>query len=257
MARFAPIAPLNVLRTMKERGQLGNFHLLLAHEVTKNPGEFHSIFHDVPNLTVIMDNGVVELGEPVTADVMEFACITVPPKYIVLPDVIGDRNKTLELLGKWFSAYKEVANNCGADLIGVIQGEYTSELLKCADVYEDGSWGARIAIGIPRWITKKLGSRMGITAVLAARHNHLKPIHLLGFSDNLMDDMACARIPGVIGIDSSLPVLLGANARSISLDEPQERLYRTPLEEKVWHTLAWTQNMEFNIRSVRQCLGEE
>lgn len=248
--KFAPIAPLGLYKELKATGNLGTFHLLLAHEVEQAPDEYAELFKDRPEEHIIlMDNGTVELGAPVSPNVMEDAVRAVAPNVIILPDVIGDMEATIKIVKKFAKQYKELRDTYNCELMGVIQGKTQTQLIECADEIDKAT--KCDAFGIPRWITKEMGSRMGITMNIQFAFTS-KQIHLLGFSNNLIDDISCARIPGIRGIDSSLPVVLGDKAQLISLDSEAERAYRGP----VWKSIKMNRHILTNIRRVRRWIGE-
>ena len=60
-------------------------------------------------------------------------------------------------------------------------------------------------VGIPRKLVEAIGSRkkaIQYVKMIAPWVN----IHLLGFSDDMVDDFLCARMRGVKGIDSAVPL---------------------------------------------------
>lgn len=256
MSRFAPIAPLHIMKELYECGQLGTYHLLLAHEVAAQPDQYRDMMalasQDDRDFTVIMDNGVVELGKPVPPEVMAAACEAVPPNLIVLPDKVGDMVETIDLIRKWREMYGKLAKDVGAELMGVAQGNSVGEVIRC--VFEINDSNRIETWGVPRWITNKIGSRMIVTIELIVNHN--VQVHLLGFSDNLVDDVACARVPGVIGIDSSVPTLLGGMPNKlISLDN-YKRMYRNRHSEEMWNNMKWNTHIADNVRRIRKWIGE-
>ncbi len=211
-SQFAPVAPPLMLLDLKDKGALGDYHLLLAHDVVVQEDLYREVFADInPKPFVIMDNSVIELGEPVSTEVMEEAASIVRPDLIVLPDVLGDSERTIELSTKasvsW--AYKDL----GPFLV-VPQGTTTDEFLSCA---EDLMHLPRVeGWGVPRHATAKLGSRH----TLVYRLMVLRPLytmHLLGFSDNIQDDISVARAHGVNGIDSAVPIRLGLQNRPFNI----------------------------------------
>jgi hypothetical protein len=85
-------------------------------------------------------------------------------------------------------------------------------------------------IGIPRVITKMLGSRlptlmaMQQSPAFIGRHGRsFSGFHLLGFSDDILDDVCCARVPWIQGIDSNVPVRAGKKGIKVSLDDLDPR----------------------------------
>lgn len=229
-SRFAPVAPVAVHHRLAEEGALGDYHLLLAHQVLNNP-QIHKSFyrHALPAMAknprgkgphrgrnghpyIIMDNSLIELGYPLPVlDVLE-AAMMVRAEVFVLPDVLGDRIATLERSAKAMEDLthaRTLSSPIGryarkVKALGVAQGVTFNDVFSCArDLIQ--VVGVE-AISIPRHVTARVGSR--IRLVQAVR-NYQRPIHLLGFSDNLFDDFTALSIPGVMGIDSALPIWYG------------------------------------------------
>jgi hypothetical protein len=92
-------------------------------------------------------------------------------------------------------------------LLGVIQGSTMEDALQTFMLYY--TLPLVDYISVPRIITKQHGSRMPL---LMEMHRVMgitrsfKGLHLLGFSDNILDDVACARLPFIKGIDSAVPI---------------------------------------------------
>ena len=204
MSKFAPVAPPLMLLDLKRKGALGDYHLLLAHDVVAQKDLYKEVFSDLePYPFVIMDNSVIELGKPVADEIMEEAVSIVHTDLIVLPDAIADPERTFEMSSKAALAWSYLGLP-GFMVVpqGTTQNEFTDsadQLMKLPGVR---AWG------VPRHATSKLKTRHHLTYSLMV----LRPgfsIHLLGFSDNLVDDISVARAIGVNGIDSAVPIRLG------------------------------------------------
>jgi hypothetical protein len=105
-------------------------------------------------------------------------------------------------------------------LMGVIQGEDVGDCIQTYYYYRDYTDIEYIAI--PRIIAQRQGSRMPVLQALAGMsklHTYgdvrRRQIHLLGFSDDLLDDVSCARMPCVMGIDSAVPIRAALLKRSL------------------------------------------
>jgi hypothetical protein len=224
MARFAPVAPPQVLRGLKDMSDhiVGRYHLLLAHDVAARPEEYRGLLPD--NSLVIMDNSIIELGEPVDAETMKAALDVVPAQVIVLPDMIRDASRTLELSIQGAADYARIIDPRVQTFMAVPQGKDLAELKECAwqlrQIPQVSHWG------VGRFVTEMLGTRTDFTSWLWENPakvitNRFSPfIHLLGFSDNLEDDLTCARYPGVLGIDSAAPVRMGQYGQMVSRNIP-------------------------------------
>ena len=76
-------------------------------------------------------------------------------------------------------------------------------------------------ISIPRALVNILGSRR--EPIEALQNNGFRdvPIHLLGFSCNYHDDIYCARLEGIIGIDSATPIRLGMEGKIMPISSSE------------------------------------
>ncbi len=209
MVRFAPVCPPAMLMDLKEKGVLGNYHLLLAHDIADNEALYREVFHDIQG-TIIMDNSTVELGHPVELDVMLRAKAIVHADLVVLPDYLGEMQRTID-------ASKSVALEWMQAGLGpfmaVPQGQTHEEVVRCAQAHRN--LPSVTAWGIPRHCTELFGTRMGV--IKAVRMvDHIFSMHLLGFSENMHDDLVCSRVEYISGIDSAVPVRLGLHDIKIS-----------------------------------------
>ncbi len=212
MARYSPIAPIDLLEEMHSLGILGSYLLLLTHDVLLYSNRYQNLIRKVrmehkDATFIIMDNSVVELGEAaLTSDVIHAAkCVTAD--CIMTPDCIAGFKATKELIRD----QKEELLKSGYPLMRVPQGISTPELVECitwlrtelpADKGSPEYWG------IPRWITNTLGSRVSLVQFIN-QTSALPKIHMLGMSKDYADDIRCTTLPDVIGIDSANPLVLG------------------------------------------------
>ena len=210
MARYSPVAPIQLLEEMFERKVLGDYLLLLAHDVLKEPHRYENLMLKIPDAFIIMDNSVVELGEALPAyDVIEAACV-VEASCIMTPDSLGGMNETIALV----EDQAEELQEAGFPLMKVPQGDGFNELAECVTWLEDYLPSDGVSYwGVPRWIANKMYSRSDIIEFI--KRNVSKPkIHLLGMSDHWHDDTDCARRDKVMGIDSANPVVVGQRVRT-------------------------------------------
>jgi hypothetical protein len=219
MALYAPVCPPQILRGLRALGDdiVGKYHLLLAHDVHEHPELYRDVLPS--NSMIIMDNGTIELGHPVSLREMRSALDVVPAQIIVLPDVIKDSQKTLEMSTAAATEWLPLLHTRGSYLsegkfMAVPQGKSFEELQSCAlalaELPNVGAWG------VGRFITDMLGSRIPFIEWLRDTKETQLPngrftpfIHLFGFSENLQDDIAASNIPKVMGIDSAVPIRLG------------------------------------------------
>lgn len=218
MAKFAPVAPIRILEQFSKQHILGEYHLLLAHDIVAselNRAAYHEVFGQRKwDGTVILDNSVIELGTAVDLDEIATAAEACRANVIVLPDVLENGDATVDSItdayGEWASRFDDVLGIDNYLFMIVPQGKTIEQFTECARVLYDfmEEYEQRIMWGIPRNLVKLHGTRkLGINAIQEIDDMaHPFPIHLLGFSDNIADDIACAKIAGVGGIDSAVPI---------------------------------------------------
>lgn len=201
--QFAPVANLATYARLLEMGLLDNYHLLIATEVAKdleNWGEFWS-YPSIPpeigkDMFIIMDNGVIETGQALDPQTLGEAANAVDASCIVLPDVLGDAGKTIKVAKAAFSELNQI----GRPLMGVVQGQTFEQTDAVVDLYQ--RLGVKY-LSIPRVMVRFFGTRIKL---IRRYQNVIGPIHLLGFSDNIFDDIYAAHEPSVMGIDSATPL---------------------------------------------------
>lgn len=217
--KYSPIAPLTLLEQMHDKEILGNYLLLLAHEVLEFPRGYIDLVDSLENTGenprfIIMDNGVVELGKALPVLKVIDAANLVEADCIITPDSLGAFRATQKLVIEQSAELR----NSGFPLMKVPQGDNLPELIQCADWLRDylqAPNGDPDYWGIPRWIANELGSRVPMTHYLGMRTPNVQ-IHLLGMSKHLNDDLYCTTMPGVTGIDSANPLVLGLCGGSMS-----------------------------------------
>ncbi len=246
-ARYSPIGPLPILWELHHKGILGNYLLLLAHEVLAHPRDYIDLAESLENTKqnprfIIMDNGVIECGKALTAlDVIEAANF-VEADCIITPDVLGDFPETQKLV---MSQITELRNS-GFPLMKVPQGKNFDELIRCADwlnEYLPTNSPDPSLWGIPRWVANQLGTRKGLINYIDSI-NGLCEMHLLGMSKSLANDALCAQLPNVIGIDSANPIVMGLARLSMRQGEWKHIDRGNYWECKELHTYA-AENVEF------------
>lgn len=210
MPKFAPVCSLRMLKQLDDVGILGDYHLLLAHKVLKQPLEWSAFFRKQNKFLgvkpfIIMDNSLIELGYPLEAQQLADAATAVNADVVVLPDVLQDRHQTVDLS---VSAMEQLQGKISdkVALMGVVQGNSREEYIDCA--FDLITYAHVEFLAIPRITVEVLGSRIYISTDIVETFQ--KPVHLLGFSDNIADDI-CSVIctPQCLGIDSSIPLRLG------------------------------------------------
>jgi hypothetical protein len=248
MPKFAPVAPIQVLEDLYDRGPqiLGDYHLLLAHHTVDKHDRFRALFELVQedgNLFpfVIMDNSLIELGNSVDFDMVRTAvniikdacpCATVVP---VLPDVYG---AVIEAdYPRW------VHEMPGDAFMAVVQGKDRGDYMTTLDLVVEPEFSRIQWLGIPRKLVEDIGTRKEAVEAAMALKRPDQQIHLLGFSDNMQDDLESLHITrGVTGIDSAVP---------LRVDLFDIRLTPSPRPKDWFETAEVTDQMLANLRAAR------
>lgn len=225
MARFAPVAPIHILRKLVEYDVFGNYHLLLAHHVAKRAEEFKALFKGIYEerprrdvyYTIIMDNSIVETGGAVDDNMIREAVEAIQSQQQanftldvipVLPDVMGKGAATRNAANAGYQRWIK-DDMPGKSYMLVAQGNDFQDFMDTIDcffVYGKGQYNRIEWVGIPRWLVEKGGcSRVEAVRYVRMVAPQVK-VHLLGFSTDIYGDMCAAREPGVSGIDSAVPV---------------------------------------------------
>ena len=246
MAEFAPVVNVELAQQLKADGHLGSYHLLLAHDVVKRPLEYESVFLNLPNKYIIMDNSSCELGKPVDIQTMKEARRIVGATVCVLPDIIGDARATMEAtLGSYNAWYLA---GLGPFMV-VPQGRNLQEFMLCVQSFKKllhvQAWG------VPRATVKSMGTRMSALRVVVEHARAAQDIHLLGFSDNIFDDITCAKQISVRGIDSNVPIRYGR--MGLKLDELLLGNPQVPRGES-WEESNYNHLIGHNLQMVRKLI---
>lgn len=208
--QFAVIAPAPMLH----RYCVTNYHMALTHLVLSDPqyAKFY-LERSLRGDYVILDNSIIELGSAMSMDVILDAAARIKAHEIILPDVLRDRQGTLDLIDDVLCKYG--AQLAKYKLMAVAQGQNTSEWLMCysnlATAYPEIT-----CIGIPKLTSsyedlpngrRQLCDMLTSSQVINTDKSH----HLLGVWDNPIEIKYSARHKWIRGVDTILPVLCGQN----------------------------------------------
>lgn len=193
-----------------------DYHMALAH--LAHDDRYASFFRGQARQgrTVIMDNGVVETGEPMSTDDLFGASVALRAEEIILPDAIGNRDLTLQRgrdAIKWFDSETMFLRH----LMAVPQGRDAMEWGDC--LLEMLTWPVR-TIGISKFVVvnQVFGSRImllyrWIDQIVAAG----KQIHLLGSPQGPAEIEGVQKYFGgqVRGVDSGYPAFCAAGRQMV------------------------------------------
>lgn len=220
MHKFAPVVPVDIAAQMKEKGCLGDYHLLLAHDVVLHPNEYEKVYNsDGYNHFIIMDNSVVELKKPVDLHMVHAACEIVNATCAVMPDHLLDGPATVHSTLTSAAEWQKMSRR---KMMVLPQGANVKEWIETAEIFLNHRQFDYI--GIPRNVKEKLGwSRVdAVRAVymmdpLRSRRQY----HLFGFSNDLWDDICALTenrdITQLMGIDSNVPIRMGCMEQEIHM----------------------------------------
>jgi hypothetical protein len=247
---YAPVAPLPILKYLKARGMLGNYLLLLAHDVAQNIDGYNELLEDM-SMFVILDNSTVEQGKPRT-DTFGLAK-SIAANVACLPDYVGERARTLGAILEFLHniGYQDFRNT---RWMAIPQGEDLDELMRCAYDICELIGGVPDYWGVPRWVANKLGTRAHLVRGLHAINSGTRTnIHLLGMSEHFDDDITCCRMPGVIGIDSANPLVLGQLGKELITQ--YQHAARKQEGWDYWYDTIPTEQTLHNIVKMRSLIG--
>ncbi len=259
-ARYSPIAPIALLEDLQEKMLLGNYLLLLGHDMLQNMDRYKTLIENIRTEDrnhppfIILDNSTIERGHPLTPEEMRPIIEGLDIDCYCLPDAMGDRNLTIE----WAREHKDIAMDLNVPIMHIPQGATMEEWCGCAvELYGDENiphiphlnFGDLFAV--PRWLTNKFGSRKPaiqflnkmLVNAIAGTHS----IHLLGMSENFRDDIASTALPYVRGIDSANPLSLGQTGQIITGMSSAPHIDRGSL----WDNVMVTTSTHQNITAVR------
>ncbi len=215
--RFAPVCGIQMYEGMQLARKLPNYHLLLAHDVLAREDRYRAVFRPLratdPHSTVILDNSVVELKSPmVDSYQISKAALAVKANVIILPDVYEDAEATIIQCQReynyWEGVMDETLGSPNYSFMMVPQGKTVKEFAACASAFADQEKYPRIHWwGIPRNLAKWHGTRLTGLRICGTVAPH-RDIHMLGFSDDFVDDFNTCNFGGfkIRGMDSAVPL---------------------------------------------------
>lgn len=248
--QFAPVATLAGYRMLEQERALGDYHLLIAPIVLQHDWGFADFFRKRHGETfIILDNGVIELDYPLPVKDLASAARVIGANVVVMPDTIDDTKQTVKQARHAVPLYREL--DPGTPIMGVVQGRNLDECLKCAeDLHKIGvDW-----LAVPRGLTPHLQSRVPLLLSLAKQHG--LPMHVLGLSNNLHDDVLAATChPLVRGMDAATPMWAGKELPSQPPTDERASigLGRRPVD--YWRLPPAT-NALHNVKMLRQWLTD-
>jgi hypothetical protein len=252
MMEFAPTLPVELYPLLDH----GRYHLVQAHHLIDASEDVINWFYERSQHqqhTVILDNGVMELGEPDTT-ALETAALMIEPNVIVCPDSFQDREGTLELFDRYID---DVVESCGVVML-VPQGKSVMEWCKCATqlILQAERIGMQYTIGVPKVLSTYAGGRWAALCWMQETWAWVGT-HLLGTWSGMAEPVQMGMwFDNIIGFDTTLPIAMAKNRWLVArhLDK------KTKLDNADWETapdtikeeVAWI--AKINIASIRKLL---
>lgn len=261
--KFSAVCPVHIADTLNKAGALGDYNLVLAHDVVQHKKAYEFTYGRMGSWrTTILDNSVIELGDAVNIDMIVEAAIAVKANVIVLPDVLKDSAATIDRSReafdtwtpqlkkylKWDWSYMVVPQMDAANDIFDVR---FSSFVACAEAFVDLPlvhwWGC------PRNLVEPLGTRATALQCLRTLDGN-KAVHMLGFSDDIIDDMLCALDPlyRVVGIDSAVP--LRAASKGMRMKLSMDCVKDLGPRGDWWEAAEYNELMFDNMKIVRKWL---
>lgn len=238
MTKFCVVAPTNILQGLQAHGMLGIHHLVLAHDIVVPDKSkiYDEIFGNRkwdPSELVILDNSVIETGNAVDLSMVADAMSICQPTCVVLPDVLLDADATITACRDALISWPK---KLGADTkyMYVPQGKTLQEFFEAAVANELIDDERITHWGVPRNLVKQMNTKSrGIACKMLYELNPKRQIHMLGFSDRMADDFACATFPEVASIDSAVPLRINVPFNPNIVPQPRgdwwDKAHMSPL----------------------------
>ncbi len=211
MPKFAPVVPVKLAFQMRTKGLLGDYHLLLAHDVVKHADAYMNVYNDgTPECDanfIIMDNSVIELGTAVSVEMLQEACEIVNANVLALPDVLLEGDRTFAHSIDAFERWSDKIDFTKIKPMIIPQGGNFREWVSNLTQFAGHPVSKVCCVGIPRNVKEKLSVPRAAAAMAVQGTLPTAGTHLLGFSNSLADDLFTLRThPSIWGIDSAVPI---------------------------------------------------
>lgn len=280
MPRFSAVCPAHIAKELQKEGVLGSYNLVLAHDIvdniqaygelfdyTKTPADWDSRTHGGWRTSrplgqvTILDNSVIELGGAVSLEMILEAAVTVKANVIVLPDVLRDSKGTIESGLDAYELWTPVLEryltwDWSYMVVPQLDKDDTAfglkSFIRCAEAFISQpriNWW-----GCPRNLVEPLGTRADALKILRML-DYTKAVHMLGFSDNLIDDFLCATDVQnrVMGIDSAVP--LRAASKGVSMRLSMDTNTEIGPRGGWWNNVTFDPLMVENMKAVKSWLS--
>lgn len=208
MVKFLPILPTSNI--FDSYPTFSDTLIIPAHVQSLNLSRFK-------NETIFIDNGIYETKQPFSERLLLSQTHTArqihSTKYLVLPDIIGQCDKTIALVKKYQKLYSDFLT------IGVVQAKNTRELIKISKFYNKNA--DMVAYSAPPFHTDF--DNLNNSLLLKLTETSTVPIHLFSFSPSYL------RYPSIFenirSFDSTYPIKCLITGDSFGGDSPRPAQY--------------------------------
>lgn len=202
--RFAFICPI---RYLDEITSLGTIKLCLAHllEVQSYSSYFKASRENGD--FIILDNGVVERGEPLDAETLYSLVEELRPQEVVAPDVLHDADETVRRTLDFVKNFPPDLRTL-TRIMGVVQGQTLGAMMECYETIKD----VVDVIGVPFACDFETKSQIALSQQRAMnrlsflswlrRQSDVKAVHCLGMN-SVSEALAISKLKFVRSMDSS------------------------------------------------------
>lgn len=259
MTYFAPVLPPKLYPLLDK----GRCHMVQAHHLLEIKDSHPNVINwfkargsFTTRHVVIMDNGVIELGEPNIPGLNTMASLVLPD-VVVCPDAFQDRQRTLELYHTHVQSLAYTKPEGNQRIMIVPQGKSVEEWCACADQMLQYAETEElfIIIGVPKVLDTYEGGRWSAMCWLTSEW--LTPIHYLGAWYGMYEPIADTNDYTISSVDTTLPfahalrgIVTGEHIQQkATIDDTEWMMDESDLEEDV----LW--RAKINIETCRKLLS--
>lgn len=263
MIKISHEVPISLFEESKK---FNDYDYCLVHMLNKEP-EYRKFYEtsSKEGRHVLLDNSIFELKKAFEPKAFVKEIENVKPVEYVVPDVLEDRDGTIESFKKWMREY----GNVPGKKIGVVQGKNQKEAIECYKFMAEHA--DKIAISFDfKWYeerfphpNKRTSQMLGRSSLisdlrLAGLINHEKPHHLLGCSNPREFEIYKKDHDFIESVDTSSPIVHAIKGVKYPDDWTKWKkesvllvdLIKTPREA------INTELLEYNLKRFRELWGK-
>jgi len=253
------IAPAAYLRDFVAQSPATVHHV--AGQRVLDDAAYRAFFREEAQLgaTIVVDNGVFDLGEPLGPGDLVRAARAVEAEEIILPDVMGDGAATVAASEDAAAELLKVSDEFR--LCAVVHGAGDDEWLRCYDHFVSSGYVGAVALPASR--SKEPSGELCKNRVAATRYLHARGLvdprltyRLLGLGRAGHLELPRQREHAWISsVDCAAPVILGAMGIRMRPDGPYEKVPTPRVETLGDIDPALFPLIRDNISTVRRAAG--